>query len=78
MRLSQHGEKVREDILAFITGYIQKHGYSPTYREIGKSVGLRSTSSVYCHIKIMLERGSLETDADGGVPRVLRVPGSNI
>lgn len=73
----QHGEKIRNNILAFITEYIQQHGYAPTYREIGEGVNLKSTSSVYSHIERMLELGDLETDVGIGVPRALRVPGWN-
>lgn len=71
----QHGERVRNNILDFITGYIQQHGYAPTYREIGEGVNLQSTSSVYSHIERMLELGVLETDVGIGIPRALRVPG---
>ena len=60
----QHRERVRNNILVFITGYIQQHGYAPTYREIGEGVNLKSTSSVYSHIERMLELGVLETDVD--------------
>lgn len=60
----QHGERVRNNILDFITGYIQQHGYAPTYREIGEGVNLKSTSSVYSHNERMLELGVLETDVD--------------
>lgn len=59
-----------------IIQYTQDHGYPPSYREIGASVGLRSTSSVKAHIDKMLIDGMLETDAaEGCMPRALRVPG---
>lgn len=64
-----------EEILQAIISYIQKHGYSPTTREIGDAVGLSSPSSVHLHLKQMLERGMLETDAGFSSPRAIRVPG---
>lgn len=71
----EHSTKIRKDILVYMKQYIQQHGYSPSRKEIGESVGLRSKSSVKCHIDKMLENGMLETDAGAGSPRALRVPG---
>lgn len=68
------GELRRVKILEFIKVYIKKYGYSPSYEEIGEGVGLKSKSSVYTHIKKMLDIGMLETDAEDS-PRALRVPG---
>ena len=71
-----HGEKVRSAILNYVKSYFAKHGYAPSFREIGNGVGLSSASSVHAHICRMLSDGSLETDAPEGTPRALRVPGS--
>lgn len=69
-----HGIQVRKKIMDFITRYIIQHGYSPTVKEIGDGVGLKSTSSVHSHVKQLIKEGKLETD-DPGFPRALRVPG---
>ena len=69
------GERVREDMLQAIIGYIEKHGYPPSFREIGSMVGLRSTSSVQHHMEILLEEGKIETDEGYNAPRAIRVPG---
>ena len=66
---------MNEKILRFIIGYIQEHGYSPTIREIGDGVGLKSTSSVVHHLNCMLKCGMIETDAGFGSPRAIRLPG---
>lgn len=66
---------MREQIQQAIIGYIQEHGYSPSFREIGEKVGLKSTSSVYHHISIMLKNGMLETDHGIGASRAIRIPG---
>lgn len=71
----RHGEEVREKILEVVVFYIKEHGYSPSVREIGDMVGLKSTSSVQAHLAKMLKIGMLETDCGIGTPRALRVPG---
>lgn len=65
----------KQRILEFIVSYIQGHSYPPTVREIGEGVGLKSTSSVQSHIVRMLDCGMLETDAEPGSTRAIRVPG---
>ena len=72
------GEKTREEIREFIIRYIQEHGYSPTFQEIGAAVEIKSKSSVSVHIKKMLETGMIETDAEFGVPRAIRIPGYHL
>ena len=66
---------MNERILEVIIGYIERHGYPPTFREIGEMVALKSTSSVHRHLNKMIELGMLETDATDNSPRALRVPG---
>lgn len=68
-------DKTRAAIKEFIVSYMQEHGYSPTFAEIGAAVGLKSKSSVSAHIKRMLETGMIQTDAEFGVPRAIRIPG---
>ena len=71
----ERGAYIRERILESVTEYIKEHGYSPAVREIGEMVGLKSTSSVQIHLKKMIDTGMLETDAEFGTPRAIRVPG---
>ncbi len=71
----EHGEFVREEILQAIIRYIDQHGYSPSVREIGDMVGLKSTSSVQSHLTRMFTDGMIESDAGLGFPRAIRVPG---
>lgn len=66
---------MKQRILEYITNYIQTHGYPPSVREIGAGVGLKSTSSVHAHLARMIEIGMLETDAEVGASRAIRVPG---
>ena len=65
---------MRQKIFEYIVNYITEHGYPPTVREIGKGVGLQSTSSVYSHLQRLLDDGLIESDMPGA-PRAIRVPG---
>lgn len=60
------------EILRFIREYSDKHGYAPTYDEIGEGVGLYSKSSVRNHIQKLLEAGKIESDHPGS-PRAIRI-----
>jgi repressor LexA len=59
----------QRQILAVIRGWVERHGYPPTVREIGAEVGLGSPSSVAHHLKT-LERHGLLRRAPGG-PRAV-------
>jgi repressor LexA len=71
----KRGEESRENILQYIKEYISEHGYAPSRREICNGVGLKSTASVQRHLEKMLAAGQIETDADIGSPRAIRIPG---
>ena len=62
-------------IVRFIGGWIQEHGYSPSMREIGRAVGLTSTSSVEHQLAALQAKGYLRRAA--GCPRTVevRLPG---
>jgi repressor LexA len=54
--------KRQQEIFDFIKQYSNKHGYPPTVRDIGKAVGLASSSTVHAH-RANLERiGLLRRD----------------
>lgn len=42
--------RTRDAILLFIRDYMAENVWAPSYREIGKAVGLKSTSTVKQHI----------------------------
>lgn len=69
------GIAIRNEILKAIVSYIQEHGYSPSVREIGEMVGLKSSSTIHHHLYVLSSEGKIETDCDAGVPRAIRVPG---
>ncbi|PSL52750.1 SOS-response transcriptional repressor LexA [Saccharothrix carnea] len=49
----------QQRILAVIRDWVVRHGYSPSTREIGDAVGLRSSSSVSKHLAALEEKGFL-------------------
>lgn len=61
----------RRQILEFIAKATDEHGYPPTVREIGEAVGLRSSSTVHFHLRILTELGYLRRD--GSLTRALRL-----
>ena len=46
-------------IVDYVNQFIQENGYSPSVREIGAAVGLRSTASVSYHLQALQEKGLL-------------------
>ena len=49
----------QQQILAVVRDWVVEHGYSPSTRQIGDAVGLRSTSSVSKHLATLEDRGFL-------------------
>jgi repressor LexA len=54
--------KRQQEIFDFIKKYSAKHGYPPTVRDIGKAVGLASSSTVHAHLANLEKVGLLRRD----------------
>lgn len=54
--------KRQQEILDFIKRYSLRHGYPPTVRDIGKAVGLASSSTVHQHLANLERIGLLKRD----------------
>lgn len=52
-------------VLEFCKAYVDEYGYAPTIREIGKGVGLSSTSVVHRHMQRLFRNGRFETEHPG-------------
>jgi repressor LexA len=52
----------QQEIWDFLVGYVDRHGYPPTVREIGESVGLASPSTVHAHLANLERAGYLKRD----------------
>lgn len=62
MARSRELSQRRREILEFIRQTIADRGYPPTVREIGKGVGLKSTSTVHFHLRALEEGAYLERE----------------
>lgn len=58
-------------MLDFIRAYLEEHSYPPTIREIGKAVGIPSTSVVKYNLERLQEKGFIERS--GEVSRGLKL-----
>jgi len=54
--------KRQQEIFDFIKRYSAKNGYPPTVRDIGKAVGLASSSTVHAHLANLEKLGLLRRD----------------
>jgi repressor LexA len=54
--------KRQQEIFDFIGKYSAKYGYPPTVRDIGKAVGLASSSTVHAHLANLEKIGLLRRD----------------
>ena len=58
-------------IVDYVNQFIQENGYSPSVREIGAALGLRSTASVSYHLQALQEKGLLQSPGSKGRKRVI-------
>src|ERR687890_2872999 len=63
--------KRQQEIFEFIKRYTAGHGYPPTVRDIGKAVGLASSSTVHAHLANLEKLGLLRRDPSK--PRALEL-----
>ena len=66
----------QEAILGFINEFLQENGYPPTIRDIGKAVGISSTSVVNYNLNILERDGHIARDPE--VSRGLRLVGQSM
>ena len=58
-------------IVDYVNQFIQENGYSPSVREIGAALGLRSTASVSYHLQALQEKGLLQSPGSKGRKRAI-------
>ena len=63
--------KRQQEIFEFIKSYSSQHGYPPTVRDIGKAIGLTSSSTVHAHLANLEKLGLLKRDPTK--PRAIEV-----
>src|SRR5882724_7536881 len=65
------GDRQRRRILEFAREFTRQEGYSPSYREIGETIGL-SVSTVSYHVALLRQQGAL--DREPRRPRTITEP----
>jgi repressor LexA len=65
--------KRQQEIFEFVKRYVGEHGYPPTVRDIGKAIGLTSSSTVHAHLANLERLGLLRRDPTK--PRAIEVLG---
>jgi repressor LexA len=63
--------KRQQEIFDFVKLYVSEHGYPPTVRDIGKAIGLASSSTVHAHLANLEKLGLLRRDPTK--PRAIEV-----
>ncbi|USS87341.1 transcriptional repressor LexA [Fructilactobacillus hinvesii] len=69
--MSSQSNPKQQAILQFIYDNVLDHGYPPTVREIGKYVGLSSTSTVHGHLSRLEKKGYITKNPTK--PRALEI-----
>lgn len=57
--MAERSTKKQRELLSFVDGFIQGHGYGPSYREIMRALGYKSVSTVAIHIDGLIAKGYL-------------------
>jgi repressor LexA len=65
--------KRQQEIFDFVKRYVGEHGYPPTVRDIGKAIGLTSSSTVHAHLSNLEKLGLVRRDPTK--PRALELLG---
>lgn len=55
----------QRDAMLFVQGFIDRHGFSPTYDEIAAALGLKSKSGIHRLVYGLVERGYLRMPESG-------------
>src|SRR5215210_5460276 len=63
--------KRQREIFEYVKSYALDHGYPPTVRDIGKAIGLTSSSTVHAHLANLEKLGVLKRDPTK--PRAIEV-----
>lgn len=54
--------KRQREVYDFIHDFVQQHGYSPSFEEIGSGLGLSSLATVHKHVSNLERKGLLKRD----------------
>lgn len=65
----------QREILEFLVATIDQSGVFPSYREIGRALGIGSTNGVSDHLKALEKKGYVERVGGRGASRSMRLTG---
>lgn len=65
----------QQQVLDVIVAWADQHGVTPSYREIGRQLGIKSTNGVSDHVGALMRKGYLERVGGAGAARSLRLTG---
>ena len=67
----------QKQVLDFLVGFINRHGYSPSFEEIGESLNLSSLATVHKHLETLEKKGFIRRGYNQSRSvEVVAVPGS--
>jgi len=67
----------QKQVLDFLVGFINRHGYSPSFEEIGESLDLSSLATVHKHLETLERKGFIRRGYNQSRSiEVVAVPGS--
>jgi repressor LexA len=67
----------QKQVLDFLVGFINRHGYSPSFEEIGESLDLSSLATVHKHLETLEKKGFIRRGYNQSRSvEVVAVPGS--
>jgi repressor LexA len=72
-KVLRRGEETRTRMIAAIRDFIAEHGYSPTVRELGDAVGLKTTSSVFAQLRTLAQQKRITFKPE--MPRTIQLTG---
>jgi repressor LexA len=52
----------QKEVYDFLAGFVEEHGYSPSFEEIGEGLGLSSLATVHKHVSNLEQKGLLKRD----------------
>ena len=73
MRRNRGSEERQKNIFDFIKDFLMEKGYPPSVREIGKAVGLKSSSTVHGYLARLEEAGLIKRCIEAGLLECMQV-----
>ena len=56
----------QKEILEYITRFIERHGYEPSYTQIARHFGVSSKATIAKHIEALEKRGLISRQRENG------------